>query len=164
MAMPTSTPIILILLVAGVCIGQNPPVPVSAEVTGAVSDGTGAAIARARVTFDDGSHRMNMETNSSGSFRVTLPPGSYTATVSQVGFEPVKFTDFRVKSATLATLNVVLQVGHAYVGYAYVDPDPPQVPTTKSELPWIIQESTSQPSRGQTKPSGNAARPTRSKN
>jgi hypothetical protein len=164
MAKSTSTPIILILLVAGVCFGQNSPVPTSAEVTGSVSDATGAAIGRASVTFDNGSRRMTVETNSSGSFRVTLPLGNYTATIFQVGFKTAKFTDFRVQSATPAPLNVILQVGYASMGYAYIDLDPPQVPTTNSELPWIIQEPTSQPVRDQTKASAKTVRPPRSKN
>jgi hypothetical protein len=164
MAKPISALIVLILFVMGVCFGQNSPASTTAEVKGMVSDGTGAVIGRAKVTFDNGSATTSVETNSNGSFHVTLPSGTYAVTVSQVGFKTVKFVNFRLQSTTRALLNAVLQVENADGGLAYTDPDPPQVPTTNSELPWIIQGSTAEPSLGQGGASAKAATPSKLKN
>ncbi len=128
----------LVLVAASVGENLSAQEPTS-EVTGIVTDGTGAVIATAEVTFKDDSGTITTKTDRSGRFRLTLRSGSYVATVSVFGFKVTKFVDFRVQAPTPASLNAVLQVGRVYSGPS----DPrgvPIVPTTTSDLPWVIEQ------------------------
>src|SRR5579883_310728 len=97
------------------------PVPSAAQslttgdITGTVTDPTGAVITNAKVTLEsiESGATQVRSTNASGAYRFPLlSPGSYSIAVSAPGFQSIQ------KTATLAvgqavTVNVQLELGAA---------------------------------------------------
>ena len=82
-------------------------------VRGSVSDAMHAPIAGARVTAIDSSHgpAATTATDQNGSYTLTLLPGTYTLTVSSVGFEDVtRLTTVAASGST--TVDVMLQIAN----------------------------------------------------
>jgi len=84
------------------------------SLSGTVTDTSGAIIPGANVSVKSNatSTAFNAVTNESGFFTVpSIDPGSYTVTVTLMGFKTAVLNDVRVSAATPATIKVALEVG-----------------------------------------------------
>src|SRR6266403_387037 len=83
-------------------------------IDGNVMDSSQAAIADATVTARDRQTNFSRETktNSVGGYSLSgLPPGTYTITVSSMGFQSYVETDITVMPNTIRRVDVTLTVG-----------------------------------------------------
>ncbi len=81
------------------------------NITGTVQDAGGSILVSAKVTVDP--TKRETATNDQGQFRITdLAPGTYTVTVSYVGFTS-STASAKVTSGQTTTLNPILSVGSA---------------------------------------------------
>ena len=83
-------------------------------IDGTVTDSTGASVPEASVTVSaSGLVRENTTTtNTNGYFKfASLPPGSYTVTVTKTGFSTTKKAGLNVQLGRTLTANIALQVG-----------------------------------------------------
>jgi hypothetical protein len=86
----------------------------AATLNGTVTDPTGAAVPGASVTVlnTDTNIERATKTNGVGLYSVpSLPPGSYSVTVTKTGFNNSRETGLTLQVAQMATLNIVLAVG-----------------------------------------------------
>lgn len=86
-----------------------------ANVTGNVSDATGAVIPQAKIRINNLETRVTAETesNESGSYRLPyLAAGEYELTVEKQGFETSRVTGIRLTVGLTATVNVSLKTGN----------------------------------------------------
>jgi hypothetical protein len=84
------------------------------QVSGTVTDSTGAVVAGAVVTALNSAtqNKSAAESNQDGSFVITgLTPGTYTLTVSKPGFQTFKESEIVLHPATVVTVNAALKVG-----------------------------------------------------
>ena len=84
------------------------------SLSGTVTDTSGAIIPGANVSVKSNatSTEYTAVSNESGFFTVpSIDPGSYTVTVSLMGFKTAVLNDVRVSAATPATIKVALEVG-----------------------------------------------------
>ena len=88
---------------------------VSGDVTGIVSDPTGAVLPKATVSIKNNGtgHTQNATTNAAGVYRFSLlAPGNYTVTAGASGLENISHPVV-VTAGQAATLNLQLAVGLA---------------------------------------------------
>ena len=93
--------------------------PVSAQtskalVSGIVTDGSGAAIANAKITITDTQRNQDFrsETNSSGVYRIIeLTPSIYRVTAEAAGFRTYVLDSLPLSTQQNATLNIKLEIG-----------------------------------------------------
>jgi hypothetical protein len=86
-----------------------------AEMTGTVTDATGAVVSGANVTVTNIATNVSktVQTGSNGAFQVTdLIPGIYTVKVQLSGFQLAVYTNIGVEVGRTATVNPVLQPGN----------------------------------------------------
>ena len=86
----------------------------STSLQGTVTDPSGSAIAGATVFLSNPESRTerNTVTDATGEYRfLSLPPGTYTWSVTAHGFAGNKQTDLQLLVNTPATANVQLKVG-----------------------------------------------------
>src|SRR5262245_55137582 len=82
---------LLISMLAGAALGQTP----TGEITGLVTDATGAIIQGARIVATHAGTASTRETlsNDRGNYTIPLlPPGSYRVTVESTGFKQLTRT------------------------------------------------------------------------
>jgi Carboxypeptidase regulatory-like domain len=80
-------------------------------VAGRVTDPMGAVVAGANVTARrEGGGQFQATTNSEGVFRLSMPAGSYTVTVSYSGFKQWQVTGVRVSPVSPANISAALEV------------------------------------------------------
>ncbi len=95
-------------------IPMQAQVETSSSIGGTVTDSSGAVVAGAAVTVknqDTGETRKAV-TNGTGYYSfASLPPGTYTITVSMAGFKTVVVTDRVIQVAQPASVDVTLAVG-----------------------------------------------------
>ncbi len=82
-------------------------------LSGTVADPSGAKINQATVHVESSGLRRDMTTDTTGSFNVTLPPGSYAVTVMASGFRPYTTNITLTDRAPRASLNIRLQIAAA---------------------------------------------------
>ena len=86
------------------------------QISGAVTDQAGAAVAGATVTVRrpaTGQTRV-VQTTDSGTYTVPdLPAGNYTVTVTRDGFRETVVSAVTVNTSSITTQNVVLEIGEA---------------------------------------------------
>lgn len=106
----TATILSFVLATAGVLCAQN---IVTGDLTGNVTDPSGAVVPGATISLKSGATGANQSTttSSSGVYRfVLLKPGSYTVSVSQKGFKSVnEIVDVAI--GQIVTLNIKLELG-----------------------------------------------------
>lgn len=88
---------------------------VSGDLTGIITDPTGAVIANAKVTIKslDRGDTQSATSNSTGSYRFSLlTPGKYSVTVSQTGFRTLERST-TVAVGQITSVNLTLQMGQA---------------------------------------------------
>ena len=96
-----------------VAIGASAQSLVSGDVTGVVSDPSGAVIPNATVTLKNNGtgQTMNATTNASGAYRFSLlTPGQYTVTVNASGFQNAERT-VTVSVGQATSMNMQLALG-----------------------------------------------------
>ena len=84
-----------------------------AGLNGTVSDPSGAVVAAAKVTAkstDTGLSRT-AGTNSTGTYALRLPVGTYDLTVEASGFKKAEFKGLKLSVGSVLTIDVALQVG-----------------------------------------------------
>ena len=84
------------------------------SLTGTVTDASGAVIPGATVVVKNNATatEFHATSNDSGSFTVpSIDPGSYTVTVTLMGFKTAVLNDVRVNAGTPASVKVALEVG-----------------------------------------------------
>jgi carboxypeptidase family protein len=126
----------LVVLLAPCGRGQNrPSTPQpSSEVTGIVTDATGAVIPHSEVVFKGESGTLVSHTSTDGTVKVELRTGKYSVTVAGIGFVTAKLADFQINAPDPATFRLVLQVD----GTPTDGPLVPGVATITSDLPNVI--------------------------
>ena len=86
---------------------------ISGDITGTVTDASGAALPNAQVTvtsLEKGQSKV-VNTDKVGDFRVPLlPPGNYEIKVSATGFQPAK-VQVKVSAGTITPVNIAVAVG-----------------------------------------------------
>jgi hypothetical protein len=99
----------LTTLSASRALGQN------AELSGKVTDSSGASIRAAGVDFvnQQTGAVLHVVTGSSGLYHIAVPPGIYTIKVSAAGFQTLNRTDVPVDVAQASTIDLALKVGNA---------------------------------------------------
>src|SRR5882762_4839933 len=105
---------LLLVCLLPLAIPMQAQVETSSSINGTVTDSTGAVVVGAAVTVknqDTGETRKAV-TNSTGYYSFpSLPPGTYTITVSMAGFKTVVVTDRMIQVAQPASVDVTLAVG-----------------------------------------------------
>ena len=82
-------------------------------LSGIVADPSGARINRAAVHVESNSLRRDAMTDTTGSFNIPLPPGSYAVTVTARGFRTYTTNITLTERAPRTNLNIRLQVAAA---------------------------------------------------
>ena len=112
-----------LILTALFCFAMDAVAPVTAlaqgggattSLSGTVTDTSGAIIPGATVVVKSVATATQFDTvtNESGYFSVpALDPGTYTVTVTLMGFKTAVLNDVRVNASTPATVKVALAVG-----------------------------------------------------
>lgn len=106
------------------------------EITGSVTDTSGAVIPNATVVVTATATKQTFErrTTSAGDYAVTpLPPGAYTVTVTASGFEKYVQENVNVNALEKISLNISLTVGAANETVT-VSTLPPNITTTDATL------------------------------
>ncbi|HXJ38223.1 MAG TPA: carboxypeptidase-like regulatory domain-containing protein [Bryobacteraceae bacterium] len=116
---------------------------VTTQVNGTVSDNSGAVISGANITAANDATQVatTSQSNADGSYVLSgLPPGTYTVTVASDGFQSFKSTGLVLHTATVATLNVTLQLGSVGTEVS-VTANTAEVQTTTSEVSNLVSET-----------------------
>lgn len=98
----------LLLLFAASALAQT------ASITGRVTDSTGAIVPAAKITVTSiaSGVETSTESNEQGLYQIpSLPPGSYTLTLSKTGFQSIRQTGLDLAVQQVARVDLVLQVG-----------------------------------------------------
>src|SRR4030095_15066540 len=107
----------ILAMIAIVCLGLAGPVAFAQDVTkgtigGTVTDSTGAAGSRAKVTVTGQTGERTETSNENGVFRIdNLTPGTYTVKVEQTGFKSSVANSVTVNVGKESTLNLKLETG-----------------------------------------------------
>ncbi|HUA15583.1 MAG TPA: carboxypeptidase regulatory-like domain-containing protein [Verrucomicrobiae bacterium] len=121
-----------LLMLCGAAWAQD-----TAQITGTVTDQSGAAVANAQVTIENAEHGITRtaSTNGSGDYLfAALPIGSYDVTVSAEGFKKYQAKGVKLDVAQKARLNVSLQVGQVTTEVVVQGADVAEVQTQSSDL------------------------------
>ncbi len=85
-----------------------------AEITGAINDAQGAAVAGATVTLSNAStgFTRTVQSSNNGIYNFPgIPPGTYTITVERTGFKKSVQTDVQAPIASTTNINFTLEIG-----------------------------------------------------
>src|SRR5580704_12989655 len=127
-----------LLLFASTAVSQTP----RGEVTGVVTDASGAVISGAKVEISDPQVGAKFEgqSNSIGVYTIPLVPyGRYTMTVTAPGFATYTRPIVEIATGTTATVNVTLTVGDVSQQVT-VDASPIVLESTTSSLGTAVDE------------------------
>ena len=142
-----STVVLLLIAMYGTAYAQQ-----TATLRGEVNDAYGSAIPAAEVTATN--HATGAATTGStdavGSYRLTLEPGVYTATVEASGFEPATAGDVELMAGKMAARNFSLELGAVTTSIVVVGSRAEPRSATESTVPVDVirtEDLTSQGSR-----------------
>ncbi len=116
----------------------------SAKLSGSVTDPSGAIIPNAQITATNGGTGLAIvvKSDKTGSYAFnSLPPGTYTLSVTLTGFAPLTETDVMLTVGQSATLNLPLKLGGSQDAVT-VDGSAEIINTTTAELSQIVDEAT----------------------
>jgi hypothetical protein len=114
------------------------------EITGTVTDKTGAVIPNAEVTAINGATGFSTtaKTNGAGSYNfANLDPGIYSVTVTAEGFQKLKQENVHVNAMESQAFNPMLTVGAADVQVT-VTAEPPSLETSNATLGTTMEQQT----------------------
>src|ERR1700728_1633477 len=99
--------LVLFAVSAAAAFAQN------AQLTGTVSDRSGARIQNAAVDFhnDQNGTSLHFITDGAGFYSAAVPPGFYTINISASGFQAMERAGVPLDVAETTTLNFTLQPG-----------------------------------------------------
>jgi hypothetical protein len=129
------------MVVTGVASGQ---LTGKGAITGTVTDRTGAVIANAEVSAQNGATGINTTTKTTGAGDYNFPnldPGIYTVTISAKGFETLTQKNVHVNAMESQTYSPTLTVGAASIDVTVTD-EPPQLETTNATLGATMENET----------------------
>ena len=112
----------------------------TAQVSGQVTDSTGAAVPQANITITnvDTNESRKVETSGAGTMSIPLlPPGNYKLTVEKQGFQTSEFPGVILQVNQTLALDAVLKVG-AVTQSVTVEAQAPQLQATSSALGSVI--------------------------
>ena len=117
----------------------------TAELTGQITDSSGAAVPEATVTITNAARgiKVTVSSNSSGIYVVPLlsPADNYEITVSKAGFQQLTRSGVTLQVAQTATVNLVLKVGSSNQTVV-VTGAPPLLDAQTSSIGQVIQART----------------------
>jgi hypothetical protein len=128
----------ILVAAAGLAMSQS---SFTAAVRGVVTDGSGAAVAAAKVTITESDRNVphSVVADEAGRFAVgSLPPGGYTLSVEAKGFKKYTQTKISLLVQQQATFDVALQVGDITTTVE-VQSTAPMLNTTISTLGQVIE-------------------------
>lgn len=105
-----AVPVALMTLIPGTAAAQS----IFANLSGTVTDTTGAVVSGAKVTVQNTGTKVvrSLSANSAGYFSATqLPTGTYNVTVEAKGFEKYQATGIVLNSSDEKSININLKVG-----------------------------------------------------
>src|SRR5260370_34419840 len=114
-----------------------------AELTGTVSDSSGAVVVVATITITNlaTNAERSLQTNSSGVYDApSLPPGQYTVKVSMSGFRAVA-SNVELQVAAVARQNFKLEVGNVNETGQVAAPSPKPGPESTSAAPGVRNQA-----------------------
>ena len=114
----------------------------NAQLTGVVSDATGAVIPRAEIVVanDDTKIARNTVTNQLGYYTVPLlPPGNYRISVRKQGFRPIERTGITLQVDQVARIDFAMEVG-TFAEAIEVTANASKVDTQTSTLKEVVDE------------------------
>lgn len=117
------------------------PAQDTASITGTVTDPTGAAIAKAKVTLSNAEHGISRTTttNGSGDYLLSvLPPGTYNLSIEATGFKKYEAKGIILRVAQNARANAALEVGAENTEITVEGTAVAQVETQSNELAGTI--------------------------
>jgi hypothetical protein len=109
---------------------------ISGDLTGLITDATGAAVASAKVEAvnDETGVKTAANVGSNGVYRIgNLPVGTYSLTVTAKGFSTANVKNILITLSNVVTQNVNLQVGGTATTVEVSDAPPP-IDTTTAQL------------------------------
>jgi len=90
-------------------IFQQPQSEAMGRMSGLILDRGDARVSKAKIVVErEGFHR-EIFSEEDGRYEIELLVGTYTITVTQVGFQPSRNADVQIRSNSLATFNVVMK-------------------------------------------------------
>jgi hypothetical protein len=129
------------VLLIGVFLPVVLPAQDTASITGTVTDPSGAAIAKAKITLSNPEHGINRttSTNGSGDYLVSaLPPGTYTLFIDASGFKKYEATGIILRVAQKARADAAMEVGAENTEITVEGTSVAQVETQSNELAGTI--------------------------
>jgi carboxypeptidase family protein len=128
--------VLLMVTLCGLALAQD-----TAEITGTVTDASGAAVPGAQVSLSNPQHGISHTANSNGSgdfVFASLPIGSYDLAVTAAGFKKYEAKGIVLRVADKARVNVALQVGTISTEVIVQGSEVAQVETESSELSGVV--------------------------
>ena len=113
--MKTAVPVIVALVVVLGFAGTSRAQTATGQITGTVSDSTGAVMAKVKVTVSNQNTGLQRETltNDQGTFTVPLlPVGIYLVTAEQTGFKLAMLSDVQLNVDQVQRVNLELSAGN----------------------------------------------------
>ena len=135
-------PAILMVAVIAFTCSRLPAQVVSAELTGTVSDSSGAVVPNAKIAAaNTGTNEAHITVSSSNGDYVlsNLPPGDYTVTVDAPGFRQLVQSGVSLQINQQAKVNLTLQVGQASET-VQVTGHPPLLEAESSSLGTVVSQ------------------------
>lgn len=114
----------------------------TAQVSGQVTDSTGAAVPQATITITNVGTNVSRkaETSGAGLYVITLlPPGNYRLTVEKQGFQTLVFPDLILQVNQTLAIDAVLQVGSVTQSVT-VEAQAPLLQATSADLGEVITD------------------------
>jgi hypothetical protein len=106
--------VILIILVAIVCAGQQRTVSPSQKSTGKIQgvllDVNDARIVSATVIIENAQFKRELKSGEEGDFEIELPAGVYQIKVEANGFRRFELSPFKVKANVTEMINIHMEV------------------------------------------------------
>src|SRR5690242_19378512 len=124
--------LLLLVLAAAAAVSAQ---TTSAEITGKITDSTGAAVPRASIVASnlDTGTRRETESNEAGVYAVpSLPPGRYKVVVQKQGFKPMSRSEITLVVDQVARVDFGLELGSLS-----------ETVEVKAEAPLLDQETSS---------------------
>jgi len=106
-----STILLLItwLVIDAQIVSQQPQSETTGKVSGVILDRGDARVPKAKIIVERKGFRSELISEDDGRYEIELPVGSYTITVTHVGFHASQNTDVEIRSNSQTTFNVVMK-------------------------------------------------------
>ena len=133
--------VVIVCMILAACLTVWPQAADTGQITGSVTDPTGAVIVGAKVTLTDKATNTSHSTESNGSGVFTFAnvvPGTYDLTASKSGFRDYRFSGARVLVGQLMTVNVQMKLGAAVQEVTVTSTPGAELQTSNSTMGTVI--------------------------